>query len=139
MNLKVRTAHGFILVNSHCVFSSLYEVVLSPTNNVTVCLGANVTFTCRTTGGALLWEADNLQVPIDDATDMPGSLGIFRFSVLGVLKEGAMVVEVNSTATTLVGVRLSDDNVMLGCREATNFTRPAEEAVLRVSGTYMNA
>ena len=118
------------------MFSSLYEVVLSPTNNVTVCLGANVTFTCRTAGGALLWEADNLQVPIDDATDMPGSLGIFRFSVLGVLKEGGMVVEVNSTATTLVGVRQSDDNVMLGCREATNFT--AEQAVLRVSGTYMN-
>ena len=46
-----------------------------------------------------------------------------------------MVVEVNSTATTLVGVWLSDDNVMLGCREATNFT-DVEQAILRVSGTY---
>ena len=64
---------------------------------------------------------------------MPGSLGIFSFSVLGVLKQGAMVVAVNSTATTLVGVRPSDDNVMLGCREATQFK--AEQAVLRVSGT----
>ena len=110
--------------------------MLSPTNNVTVCPGDNVTFTCRTTGGALLWEANNLQVVIDDAADMPNSLGIFSFSVLGVLKQGAMVVAVNSTATTLVGVRQSDDNVMLGCREATQFK--AEQAVIRVSGTtYM--
>ena len=65
---------------------------------------------------------------------MPGSLGIFSFSVLGVLKRGTMVVEVNSTTTTLVGVWLSDDNVMLGCREATNFT-DVEQAILRVSGT----
>ena len=99
---------------------------------VTACPGKNVTFTCRTTGGALLWEADNLQVVIDDATNMPGSLGIFSFSVLGVLKNGAVVVQVNSTATTLVGVRLSDDNVTLGCREASEFK--AEQAVLRVSG-----
>ena len=110
--------------------------MLSPTNNVTVCPGDNVTFTCRTTGGALLWEANGLQVVIDDAADMPGSLGIFSFSVLGVLKQGAMVTEVNSTATTLVGVRLSDDNVMLGCREAAQFK--AEQAVLKVFGTtYM--
>ena len=111
--------------------------MLSPTDNVTVCLGAHVTFTCRTTGGALhvLWEANGLLVFVDDATDIPGSLGIFSFSVLGVLKEGGMVVEVNSTATTLVGVRLSDDNVMLGCREATGFTG-FEQAVLRVSGAY---
>ena len=101
-------------------------------STVTACPGRNVTFTCRTTGGALLWEADNLQVVIDDATDMPGSLGIFSFSVLGVLKQGAMVVEVNSTATTLVGVRPSDNNVTLGCREASEFK--AEKAVLRVSG-----
>ena len=110
-------------------------VVLSPSDNVTVCLGTLVTFTCRTTGGALLWEANGLNIVIDDATNMLGNLGIFSFSVLGVLKQGAMVVEVNSTATTLVGVRLSDDYVMLGCREATNFT-DVEQAILRVSGTY---
>lgn len=95
------------VVNSFCVYPLFFPyvlyVVLSPTDNVTVCLGAHVTFTCRTTGGALLWEANGLQVPIDDATDMPSSLGIFSFSVLGVLKQGAMVAEVNSTLSYYTG------------------------------------
>ena len=113
----------------------IHIVELSPTN-VTACLGDYVTFTCRTTGGALLWETTGgVNVVFDDAKDMPSILGIFNLSVVGVLKDGAMVAEVNSTATTLVGVRLSDDNVMLGCREAPNFTG-FDQAVLRVSGTY---
>ena len=56
-------AHGFIVVNSFLLFifslrTCMSIVVLSPTDklNVTVCLGTLVTFTCRTTGGALLWE-----------------------------------------------------------------------------------
>ena len=69
---------------------------------------------------------------------MPSILGIFNLSVVGVLKEGAMVVQVNSTATTLVGVQLSDDNVILECRESPGFT--GEQAILRVSdGAYVHA
>ena len=119
------------------IFLCIYLVELSPTN-VTACLGDYVTFTCRTTGGALLWETTGgANVVFDDAKDMSSILGIFNLSVFGVLKDGTMVAEVNSTATTLVGVRQSDDNVMLGCRETTSFT--GEQAVLRVcDGAYVH-
>ena len=53
--------------------------------------------------------------------DMPGNLGIFHLSVLGVREENNVVVEVNSSATTLVGLQHDDDGVMLSCRDATTF------------------
>ena len=87
-----------------------------------------------TTGAALLWETNSTtgNEIISDKSDTPGNLGIFHLSVLGVRRQGNVAVEVNSSATTLVGVRMSDNNVKLGCLEATNFT--GEEAVLRVAG-----
>ena len=82
---------------------------------------------------ALLWETSTTgNELINDISDTPGNLGIFHLSVLGVDKQGRKVVGVNSSATTLVGVRLSDDNIKLGCRETANFT--GEEALLRVAG-----
>lgn len=98
------------------------------------CPGEIATFTCRTVGAALLWETNTTTQNeiISSISDTPGNLGIFRLSVLGVKEQNDVVVGVNSSATTLVGVRLSDNNIQLRCRETTNFT--GEEAVLRVNG-----
>ena len=59
---------------------------------------------------------------------MPGNLGIFHLSTLGVRKESNVVVDVNSSATTLAGLLPGDDGVTLSCREA--FTFQLEELVI---------
>ena len=53
---------------------------------------------------------------------MPSDLGMFCLTETGVRKEGSVVVEVNSTATTLTGVQLEHDNITLTSVIATNFT-----------------
>ena len=45
---------------------------------------------------------------------------------------GIMVVNVNSTARTIVGFRLEDDSTTLSCLVGSDFTR--KDAVLRVAG-----
>ena len=110
-------------------------VSLYPNGNVTFCLGDNINFTCRTTGAPLLWETSSevgSNKVINDVMDMPGNLGIFHLSVLGVREENNIAVEVNSTATTLVGLQSSDDGVTLNCRDATTFKE--EVAFLRLAG-----
>ena len=71
---------------------------------------------------------------IRSVADGPANLGIFRLTVLGVRQRGGTTVveAVNSSATTLVGVRPADDGIRLGCRETTNFT--LDEIFLRVTG-----
>ena len=104
--------------------------------NVELCPKENVTFTCRTIGGALLWRTTGEATGrvFNDEAQASSDLGIFRLSVSGVRKEGSTVVEVNSTATTLTGVQPEDDNITLTCLIATNFT--SEKATLRVAGMY---
>lgn len=53
-------------------------------------------------------------------------------SVQGVDKNGSEVVEVNSTAVTLDGVQLNDENTTLSCLVTTNFN--SVEATLKVAG-----
>ena len=113
-------------------------VSLYPSGNVTFCLGDNVSFTCRTTGAPLLWETSSeggINKVINDAMDMPGNLGIFHLSVLGVREENNVVVEVNSSATTLVGLQPGDDGVTLSCRDATTFHK--EMVILTLVGEVL--
>ena len=114
-------------------------VSLVPTaSEGTFCPGEVATFTCKTSGGALLWQTSTTSDTklIRSVTDGPASLGIFRLTVDGVRSmEGAgqtVVVAVNSSATTLVGVRLADDGIGLGCRQTTSFD--LDEIILRVTG-----
>ena len=116
----------------------LYHAAVSlyPTGNVTFCPGGNFTFTCRTTGAPLVWETSSevgSSRIVNDATDMPGNLGIFHLSTLGVRKENNVVVDVNSSATTLAGLRPDDDGVTLSCREASTF-QLEELVILRSAG-----
>ena len=57
---------------------------------------------------------------------------MFCLTVTGVSKEGSTVVEVNSTATTLTGVQLGDDNNTLTCLIDMNFT--SKNVTLSVAG-----
>ena len=116
--------------------SVLFLVSLVPSGNVTVCPNERPKFVCRTTGGPLLWEttlpAGAVGNLIEDTTITNSILGIFRLSVLDVRKEGNTTVEVNSTATTLIGLRPEDDNTTLRCFLATTFIR--NEVTLKVTG-----
>ena len=80
-------------------------VFLDPSGNLTVCPNEIVTFTCKTWGGALVWvtSGDNTEQVFNDATQASSDLGIFRLSVNGVQINDMMVVDVNSTARTIVG------------------------------------
>ena len=115
--------------------SPVAVLLVSDSSKATFCPGEVATFTCRTSGGALLWEtstASDTKI-IRSVTDGPVKLGIFRLTVDGVQGDGQTIVEaVNSSATTLVGVRLADDGIRLGCRQTTNFT--LDEIILRVAG-----
>ena len=107
-------------------------------SKATFCPGEVATFTCRTSGGALLWGTNTTGDTkiIRSVADGPANLGIFRLTVLGVSfgQRGGTtaVVAVNSSATTLVGVRPTDDGIRLVCHETTNFT--LDEIFLRVAG-----
>ena len=103
---------------------------------MTFCLGDNLTFTCRTTGAPLVWETSSeagSSKIVNDATDIPGNLGIFHLSALGVRKESNVVVDVNSSATTLAGLQPGDDGVTLSCLEASTF-QLEELVILRSAG-----
>ena len=132
---------NFVLVRYHIshYHSPVAVLLVSDSSKATFCPGEVATFTCRTSGGALLWEtstAGDTKI-ITSVTDGPANLGIFRLIVLGVRSTQVVgrqnIVEaVNSSATTLVGVRPADDGIRLGCRQTTNFT--LDEIILRVAG-----
>ena len=109
-------------------------VTLSPKGIVSVCPGRQAKFTCRTLGGALQWKSSSsgFDKIFNNAANPDSNLGIFRVSVQGVSKNGSEVVEVNSTAITLDGVQLNDDDTTLSCLVTTNFD--SVEAVLKVAG-----
>ena len=85
-----------------------------------------------------MWETSTTSDTkiIVSVADGPANLGIFRLTVLGVSSTqgvGQTIVEaVNSSATTLVGVRPADDGIRLGCRQTTNLG--LDEIILRVAG-----
>ena len=118
--------------------SPVAVLLVSDSSKVTFCPGEVAAFTCRTSGGALLWETSTTSDKklIRSVTDGPASLGIFRLTVDGVRSTqgaGQAIVEaVNSSATTLAGVRPADDGIRLGCRQTTNFS--LDEIILRVAG-----
>ena len=87
----------------------------------------------------MLWETSTTGYTkiIRSVTDGPANLGIFRLTVDGVRSmpgagQTSIVEAVNSSATTLVGVRPADDGIRLGCRQTTNFS--LDEIILRVAG-----
>ena len=112
-------------------------VFLNPSGNLTVCPNEIATFTCKTWGGALVWvtSGDNTEQVFNVATQASSDLGIFRLSVNGVQINDMMVVDVNSTARTIVGFRLEDDSTTLSCLVGSDFTR--KDAVLRVAGMQL--
>ena len=100
---------------------------------VPLCPGKFAKFVCNTTAGDLLWETSS--APGDNqifslATQSSVTLGVFILSV-----EHVSVTGVSSTATTVNGVRPSDDGVTLVCFENTDLTM-SEQAVLRVEGKF---
>ena len=83
---------------------------------MSVCPNETTTISCRTTNGAAVWSTNNnLNHVFNGATSDATDLGIFHLTLTGLRKEGTTVLEVNSTATTIVGFRLEDANTTLTC------------------------
>lgn len=116
------------------VFCFIFLVLLSPNGFVSVCPGTQAKFACRTIGGALQWKSSSsgFDKIFNDVSNPDSNLGIFRVSVQGVDKNGSEVVAVNSTAVTLDGVQLNDENTTLSCLVTTNFD--SVEAILKLAG-----
>ena len=96
-----------------------------------MCPGDNATFTCMTTGGALLWETGSLHHLYSDGSQPPTQLGIFQLRVLRVASVGNVIVGVNSTATA-ANVQPTHNGVALDCQETTNSSQ--DQAVLNTAG-----
>lgn len=114
---------------------SLASVNLVPDGAIgPLCPGESATFVCNTTAD-LLWETSSApggNHRIFLASQSPATLGVFILSVNSVSVMSGMV---SSTATTVNGVRPSDDGVTLVCFENTDLTM-FEQAVLRVEGKF---
>ena len=119
-----------------CIMTlSLASVNLVPDGAIgPLCPGESATFVCNTTAD-LLWETSSApggNHRIFLASQSPATLGVFILSVNSVSVMSGMV---SSTATTINGVRPSDDGVTLVCFENTDLTM-SEQAVLRVEGKF---
>ena len=130
--VRLLVFNTIIIIRPYC-FLSLPAVTLVPLGNVTVCPGDNATFTCMTTGGALLWETGSptQTYRYDDDSQSPTQLGIFQLRVLRVASVGNVIVGVNSAATA-TNIQPADNRVTLDCQETTNSSRV--QAVLNIAG-----
>ena len=105
-----------------------------------VCLGDNKTFTCMTTGGALVWEtsSETGNSLFNTPDELPVDLGIFKLRLLGfaqrIVGGGVTVVEVNSTAT-VTNVQPSVNGVTLNCSETGN--SQDVQATLVIAGKFL--
>ena len=120
-------------------FNSTRSVSLRPSGQVLVCLGGNATFTCMTTGGALVWEtsSETGNSVFNSPNEPPAELGIFELTLLSFAQrsvDGMTELEVSSTATA-TNLQPSVDGVTLNCSES--ILSQDVQATLVIAGKYL--
>lgn len=116
------------------------SVSLKPSGPVRVCPGGNITFTCRTTGGALLWKTNSSSnnVFFSSSNMQAASLGVFHLKLLGFslrMVGNSTIQEVNSSAT-VTSVQPGVNGVTLNCTETSSLEE--DQAVLLIAGKHVS-
>ena len=107
-------------------------MTLTPSGNVSICAsGADISLTCVTTAGPLLWEVETGN-QLFNAPHGPTSEGRFDLVVNNVeqlVVNNVTVPSINSTATLSDFQLDADDGIFIRCRETTSGDE--KEAVFR--------
>lgn len=86
----------YIFIDYFC--QNCFPVTLVPYGVVPVCLNGEITLTCSTSQGTLLWESDTIS-QLFNMLQPSVIKGNFNLSVTSVVVGGMTVVSVTSTAT----------------------------------------
>ena len=108
----------------HFIFVKIPSVTLVPFGFVPVCLNGEITLTCSTSQGTLLWESVNFN-QFFNMLQSPVTKGNFTLSVTSVEQQvvgGMTVVSVNSTAT-LSNFQSEQNGSSISCVETTTNLR----------------
>ena len=103
---------------------SFASVTLVPSGFVSVCLNGEITLTCSTSQGTLLWESDTIN-QFFNTLQPPVTFGNFTLSVTSVEQQvvgGMTVVSVTSTAT-LSNFQSEQNGSSISCIETTTNLR----------------
>ena len=104
--------------------------MLTPSENVPVCLNGGITLTCSTEE-TLLWEGDDVNEFFNSALQPPVTEGNFTLKVTSVTAS-----RVTSTATLSINFQNELDGLTISCVEISTGSR--QMAVLRAAGELLN-